>query len=93
MGSCFGKYTLHARHLTFSAHYSTVQLQNAELQRAQRDDALRAFAKESLLMQQMPPHPNVIRLVGVIVDPVGIVTEFCSQVCMSGTSMLFVGMV
>jgi hypothetical protein len=38
-----------------------------------------AFIKESKLMQRLPPHANVLRLIGVVTTPVMcIVTEFCA---------------
>jgi serine/threonine protein kinase len=39
--------------------------------------AVEAFFKESLLMQQLPAHRNVIRLIGVCTQPMCIVTEYC----------------
>jgi serine/threonine protein kinase len=44
------------------------------------DDEQRAFEREAELMKRMPPHPNVIRLVGVTIgDPCSIVTEFAEN--------------
>jgi hypothetical protein len=39
--------------------------------------AVEAFFKESLLMQQLPTHRNVIRLIGVCTEPMCIITEYC----------------
>jgi len=43
------------------------------------DKEKQEFESEAALMKRLPPHPNVIRLVGVTLKPCSIVTEFAEK--------------
>ena len=40
--------------------------------------SLKDFASESLLLQQLN-HPNIIRLTGICIEPLSIITEYCHR--------------
>jgi len=44
-----------------------------------KDSEMQAFEKEAILLSSLPSHPNIVRFLGICVNPMAIITEFCDE--------------